>query len=132
MIDHVSIGTKDFQKATGFYDAVLEALGYKRLMTEDVPGGQMAGYGDKYPAFWVQSVSSGPDDQPVGQAFGAHVCFVAPNRAAVQAFHEAALRLGARDNGAPGLRPHYHPNYFGAFIVDPDGWRIEACCHQPE
>lgn len=136
MLDHVSLGSKNIDAAVEFYDAVLTTLGYRRLNFFDIPHyGKIAGYGADHPVFWIGSNTSGPADEPVGRAFGMHVAFSAPNRAAVRAFFEEAMKRGAKDNGTPpgpGLRPHYHENYYGCFLIDPEGWRIEACCHGPE
>lgn len=124
MLDHISLGVKDLKKAQAFYDAVLKPLGYKRVW--DIEGG--AGYGPnaREPRFWL----SEPEKGQAKSAPGAHIAFVAANRARVRAFHDAALAAGGKDNGAPGLRPNYHPHYYGAFIIDPDGNRIEAVCHK--
>jgi catechol 2,3-dioxygenase-like lactoylglutathione lyase family enzyme len=129
MIDHLSLGVADLGRSRVFYDAALAPLGYRRLFDVD----DASGYGAALPAplreqalpFWV-----GQDTGRIG--LSGHVCFTAARRAAVDAFYEAALAAGGRDNGKPGLRPIYHPNYYAAFIVDPDGHRIEAVCHQPE
>jgi catechol 2,3-dioxygenase-like lactoylglutathione lyase family enzyme len=119
MIDHISIGASDIARARRFYDAALQPLGYSCLSE----GTDSLGYGAQSPAFWIGATSRPvpPDD-----ASGLHICFAAPNRAAVDAFHAAALKVGGRDNGKPGLRPNYSGSYYAAFIVDPDGYRIEA------
>lgn len=134
MLDHVSIGVRDLARARAFYDAVLATLGCACVHTVDVPGqGVVAhGYGDhpEKPVFWIgvpQHLESGANESG-----GAHVAFVARARREVDAFHEAVLAKGGRDNGGPGLRPEYHANYYGAFAFDPDGNKIEACCHHPE
>ncbi|MCK6443925.1 VOC family protein [Elstera cyanobacteriorum] len=136
MMDHVSIGVSDYAAARRFYDTVLAALGLKALMA--FPDQKVAGYGAPgapAPFFWIGDAHQ-PDTQgqgrPLGSGPGLHLCFRAPSRAAVDSFYDTALRMGADDNGAPGLRPHYHANYYGAFVVDPDGWRLEAVCHSPE
>jgi catechol 2,3-dioxygenase-like lactoylglutathione lyase family enzyme len=129
MIDHLSLGVADLAKSRAFYDAVLAPLGYRRLF--DVA--DASGYGAALPEplreqalpFWI-----GQDADRTG--LSGHVCFKAPGRDAVDAFYRAALAAGGRDNGKPGLRPIYHQSYYAAFIVDPDGHRIEAVCHQPE
>lgn len=125
MIDHISIGVSDYKRSLGFYKAVLKPLGYKLVMSF----GEGAGFGTpQHPSFWIQTPGySGPI-----QGAGSHVAFVAPDRKSVDAFYKAALRHGAVDNGKPGLRPEYHPDYYGAFVLDPDGHRIEAVCHKPE
>ena len=120
MLDHVTIAVSDFERAQAFYDTALQAIGIERLYAE---GRVFAGYGVGEKAFfWI-----GVRDTVVN---GTHIAFTAMDRAAVDRFYTAALAAGGRDNGAPGLRPHYHPNYYGAFVLDPDGHNIEAVCHQ--
>lgn len=121
MIDHVSVGVADVARARRFYDAVLKPLGYECL--SDSPSS--LGYGRGQVAFWVNAA-----ERPVqpDTASGLHFCFAAPDRASVAAFHEAALNAGGADNGAAGLRADYGENYFAAFAIDPDGYRIEAYC----
>lgn len=129
MLHHISLGVADLERAAAFYDAVLATLGYVRVWEDIRPGevGQAVGYGvsnggDKL------ALKHRPDGQrPPGPGF--HVAFAAPSRKAVSDFHEAALAHGGKDNGAPGLRPHYGPHYFAAFVVDPDGHHIEAVCN---
>ena len=123
MIAHISIGVRDIDKSRRFYDTVLDPLGYKCLRAaRTLPG---YGYGRDSIAFWVVSA-----ERPVSAAekSGLHFCFAAPDGDAVDAFHAAALRSGGYDNGAPGLRPQYSLDYYAAFIIDPDGYRIEAYC----
>jgi catechol 2,3-dioxygenase-like lactoylglutathione lyase family enzyme len=121
MFEHISIGVKDIAKARTFYDAALKPLGYKR--TSDGEG--HAGYGEKDTGLWVLAA-----ERPVkaDEKSGLHICFAAKSRADVDAFHAAALKAGGRDNGKPGLRTDYGPAYYAAFVVDPDGYRIEAYC----
>jgi catechol 2,3-dioxygenase-like lactoylglutathione lyase family enzyme len=121
MIAHISIGARDIARARRFYDAALKPLGYTRLSS----GEDSLGYGAATADFWVNATAHPvpPDDRS-----GLHICFTAPDRAAVDAFHTAALATGGRDNGKPGLRPNYGPDYYAAFAVDPDGYRIEAWC----
>ncbi len=127
MLDHLSIIVSDIGKARAFYDSVLGALGYARVMSFDHEGKSFTGYGPpQKPAFWIYGGYGKP--APVA---GTHVAFLAPNRPAVDAFHRAALAGGARDDGKPGLRPDYHPNYYGAFVIDLDGNKLEAVCHAP-
>jgi len=121
MLDHVSIGVRDIGKAKRFYDAVLAPLGYTCLN----PGDSAIGYGKDAAVFWALASQS---PVPADPESGLHYCFVAPTRRSVEEFHKAALASGGRDNGAPGLRDEYGPNYFAAFAVDPDGYRIEAYC----
>lgn len=123
MIDHISLPVSDLARAKAFYDAVLAAVGYRRMMDF----GQAAGYGDGHPHFWIGVPPAGEQ----APASGVHIAFRAKDRAAVDAFHAAALAHGGRDNGAPGLRPLYHPDYYAGFVFDPDGNRIEAVCHLP-
>ena len=123
MIDHLSIGVRDIARARAFYDAVLEPLGYRCLSADD---GSL-GYGADAVALWI-----GATERPVpaDEASGLHICFAAPDRHGVDAFHAAALGSGGRDNGAPGLRADYGDGYYAAFAVDPDGYRIEAYCQE--
>jgi catechol 2,3-dioxygenase-like lactoylglutathione lyase family enzyme len=120
MIDHVSLRVSDVARSKRFFSGALAPLGYAVLADY----GDAAGFGlAPKPDFWVGAgpAAGGPT----------HVCFAAANRAQVDAFHKAALAAGGTDNGAPGLRAMYHPTYYGAFILDPDGNNIEAVCHQP-
>lgn len=119
MFNHISIGVRDIGRARAFYDAALKPLGYACLSA----GEDSLGYGGKAVGLWI-GVTKTP--VPADPASGLHVCFDAPSRQAVEAFHAAALRAGGRDNGAPGLRADYGPDYFAAFVVDPDGYRLEA------
>jgi catechol 2,3-dioxygenase-like lactoylglutathione lyase family enzyme len=120
MLHHVSVGVADVARAAQFYDPVLRALGYRRVL-EFMPYG--IGYGDKLPQFWVQL----PHDQRTASVGnGVHVAFNAASEAMIQAFHRAALAAGGSDDGAPGPRPDYGPEYFGAFVRDLDGNKIEA------
>ena len=124
MIDHLSLGSADLDRAMAFYEAALAPLGIKRLMTRAGEDGRVetAGFGDAhFPYYWLRRA-----DEPSGPL---HLAFRAPSRAAVDAFHAAALAAGGRDNGAPGLRPQYHPGYYGAFVLDPDGVNVEAVHH---
>ena len=121
MLDHISIGVSDIKRAGRFYDAALKPLGVSRL----VDGETALGYGEKGAGLWLlaakRPVRSDTDS-------GLHFCFTARDRAAVDAFHAAALKSGGKDNGKPGLRADYGPKYYAAFVVDPDGYRIEAYC----
>lgn len=125
MIDHISLPVADIDRARAFYDAVLATVGYKRMMDF----GRTAGYGEDHPHFWIGAPEDGAACSPAGVQSGVHVAFRAPTREAVDAFHAAALSAGGADNGAPGLRPRYHPDYYAGFVIDPDGNRIEAVCH---
>ena len=124
MISHISIGVRDIAKARRFYDAALAPLGY-RLLSD---GETSLGYGKDAAALWILRT-----DRPVpaDAQSGLHFCFDAPSRAGVDAFHAAALKTGGRDNGKPGPRTDYGPNYYAAFAVDPDGYRVEAYCGKP-
>jgi catechol 2,3-dioxygenase-like lactoylglutathione lyase family enzyme len=123
MIDHIGFGVRDMTRALAFYDAALAPLGIARLMSFPAQGQpEHVGYGrGGKPFFWIGM------GEPV--AGNLHVAFAAEDRAAVDAFHRAALAAGGRDNGAPGLRPEYHPGYYGAFVLDPDGCNVEAVHH---
>jgi catechol 2,3-dioxygenase-like lactoylglutathione lyase family enzyme len=127
MIDHITFGVIDFARSTAFYDSAFAPLGLKRLF--DLPpehsgGVSSTGYGDSRPWFWLAE-----SDPTRGKL---HIAIEAASRAAVDAFYAAAMAAGGRDNGPPGVRPHYHPNYYGAFVLDPDGHNIEAVCRAPE
>ena len=125
MIDHISLGVRDMAKAKRFYDEALKPLGYSCLS----PGDTSAGYGKSGVALWL-----GTSESPVPPDLksGLHVCFTAPTCKSVDAFHKAALAAGGRDNGKPGLRKDYGANYYAAFVIDPDGYRIEAYCSQKD
>ncbi len=119
ILSHASIGTNDFDRATAFYDAVLTAIGAKRVMA--FPGA--VAYGKEYPEFWVQTPIDGA---PATHGNGTHIGFVASSTQAVHAFHEAGLAAGGTDDGAPGPREEYGAAYYGGFLRDPDGHKIEA------
>ena len=119
IISHVSIGTNDFGRATAFYDAVLATIGAGRIMQH----GPAMAYGKQFPEFWVQTPF---DDGRAENANGVHLAFLAPSREAVHAFWEKALELGASPDGEPGPRPHYGEPYYGCFLHDLDGHKIEA------
>lgn len=128
MLDHIGFPVSDYERSKAFYKAVLEPLGLRLLMERDLsdydgPAGY-AGFGAERPQFWIGTgkVLSGR----------LHIAFAAADRAQVRAFYEAAIKAGAKDNGPPGLRPHYHANYYGAFVLDPDGHNVEAVSHLPE
>ncbi len=121
MIDHVSIGVRDIARTKAFYDAALKPIGYACLSSSE---GSL-GYGKDQPAFWT-NLSANP--VPPDPQSGLHFCFAAPTQAGVDAFYQAAIRHGGRDNGKPGLRADYGANYYAAFVIDPDGYRIEAYC----
>jgi len=128
MIDHVGIPVSDIARSTEFYLKALEPLGISIVMevsAEQTGHGAAVGFGANFkPFFWI----GGAGGLGVGNV---HVAFAAPSRAAVDAFYRAAITAGGKDNGKPGLRPHYHENYYGAFVLDFDGHNIEAVCHAP-
>jgi catechol 2,3-dioxygenase-like lactoylglutathione lyase family enzyme len=124
MLDHLGLEVADFDRSRTFYEHALEPLGISVLM-EPAPG--VAGFGEQHdqkPYFWIATRSGKPQT-------GVHVAFAADTRDLVDAFHAAALEAGATDNGEPGVRELYHPNYYGAYVLDPDGNNVEACCHYP-
>ncbi|HEX9258252.1 MAG TPA: VOC family protein [Acidimicrobiales bacterium] len=123
MLDHLSIQCADMAASAAFYDAVLEPLGGKRVMDF----GMAIGFGvPPMPDFWISAFDSGEGFRE------SHIAFSAPNRAAVRAFFDAAVKAGAEVLHEPRLWPEYHPNYYGAFVRDPDGNNVEAVCHSPE
>ena len=119
MFDHISIGVRDIARSRAFYDAALAPLGYKRLSEGDYS----LGYGKEAVSLWIGATNFPVPDDPRS---GLHVCVVAPDRESVAKFHSAALAAGGRDNGKPGLRPDYGEGYYAAYVVDPDGYRLEA------
>lgn len=125
MLDHISIGVRDLGRARRFYDAVLKPLGYVCKSESDT----MLGYGADGVALWIGAAER-PVPADVGS--GLHICFAAPTRKSVDAFHAAAVASGGRDNGKAGLRDDYGPSYYAAFAIDPDGYRIEAYCGRAE
>jgi len=126
MLDHVGFPVSDYPRSKAFYTKALAPLGYSLIMevaqtANDHPA---AGFGASgKPDFWIGG--EGSLNKPI------HIAIAAKDRATVDAFYRAAMAAGGKDNGAPGLRPHYHPNYYGAFVLDPDGHNIEAVCHSP-
>ncbi|HEY7765130.1 MAG TPA: VOC family protein [Aestuariivirgaceae bacterium] len=127
MLDHVGFSVTDLARAKRFYEKALAPLGVMlvyEVTAEQTGGGAALGFGeDQKPYFWVATSKN-----PRGQV---HVAFQAKSRDVVDRFYKAAVAAGGKDNGAPGLRPHYHANYYGAFVLDPDGNNIEAVCHAP-
>jgi catechol 2,3-dioxygenase-like lactoylglutathione lyase family enzyme len=126
MIDHTGVVATNYEKSKQFYTRALAPLGYQLMMElpKEVTGGRgVAGFGvPPKPDFWLAQ-NEKPNSPPL------HIAFRADTRALVDAFYQAAMAAGGRDNGGPGLRPHYHEKYYGAFVLDPDGNNIEACCH---
>jgi catechol 2,3-dioxygenase-like lactoylglutathione lyase family enzyme len=126
MIDHVGFPVSDYARSKAFYSQALAPLGYTLIMEvgETESGSPAVGFGrEGKPDFWIGGEG--------GLTGVLHIAIVADDRRTVDAFYRAALAAGGRDNGAPGLRPHYHPNYYGAFVLDPDDHNIEAVCHAP-
>jgi catechol 2,3-dioxygenase-like lactoylglutathione lyase family enzyme len=111
----------DYERSKAFYEKALAPLGMKLMME---PVANVGGFGDDFPFFWIGKRDRGPES-------GTHVAFTAEDRETVDAFHAAALEAGGRDNGGPGVREIYHPDYYGAFVLDPDGNNVEAVCHAP-
>jgi len=126
MLDHVSVGVTDLARSRRFYDAALRPIGMVRTVDFE---GRGSDYGAQAGSLGVEfTITVEPGVIP---SRGMHLCFRAPDRAAVDAFHAAALAASGRDDGAPGPRTLYHPDYYGAFVLDPDGHRVEAVCHAP-
>jgi catechol 2,3-dioxygenase-like lactoylglutathione lyase family enzyme len=123
MLDHVGVNVSDYERSRVFYEGALAPLGFSLLM-EPVP--RTGGFGSEgKPWFWIT-------DQREPTTVNVHVAFAARDRATVDAFHAAALEAGGTDNGAPGIRAIYHPDYYGAYVLDPDGNNVEVVCHRPE
>ena len=126
MIDHIGFPVSDCPRSKSFYEKALAPLGYTLIMeiAETESGSPACGFGKNgKPDFWIGGEG--------GLRGVLHVALAADNRATVDAFYRAALAAGGTDNGAPGVRAHYHPNYYGAFVLDPDGHNVEAVCHSP-
>jgi catechol 2,3-dioxygenase-like lactoylglutathione lyase family enzyme len=122
MLDHTGFGVSDYQRSKAFYEQLLAPLAITLLIE---PAAKAAGFGkDGRPFFWIE-------DRPPAVQGGLHIAFAAQDRETVDAFHSAGLKAGGTDNGAPGLRTIYHPHYYGAYILDPDGNNIEAVSHGP-
>ena len=127
MIDHSGISVSDFDRSGSFYEKALAPLGAALIVMipfEYTDGEKVGGFGRSRASFWLHEGEA--QKPPV------HIAFCAENRAQVDAFYRAAMDAGGTDNGKPGVRPHYHENYYGAFVLDPDGNNIEAVCHTPE
>jgi catechol 2,3-dioxygenase-like lactoylglutathione lyase family enzyme len=127
MLDHIGFSVSDYPRSKAFFEKALAPLGIAVIMevtVEQTGGYQGCGFGsERKPYFWIGT------GQPLAGRL--HVAFVAKTRAEVDAFYQAALAAGATDNGPPGVRPHYHPSYYGAFVIDLDGHNVEAVCHAP-
>jgi catechol 2,3-dioxygenase-like lactoylglutathione lyase family enzyme len=119
MLDHIGVRVSDYERSKRFYAAALAPLGYTLVMEFGDAAG--LGAGGK-PDFWISTGRTAP----------LHVAFLAENRKRVEEFYRAAIEAGGRDNGKPGVRAQYHPTYYGAFVLDPDGHNVEAVCHTPE
>jgi catechol 2,3-dioxygenase-like lactoylglutathione lyase family enzyme len=123
LLDHLGFSVSDYERSKAFYEKALAPLGLSLLM-EPLPGVGGFGEGGK-PFFWIDSRSASAH-------IGIHVAFAVARRETVDAFHEAALEAGGTDNGGPGIREIYHPHYYGAYVLDPDGNNVEAVCHSPQ
>jgi catechol 2,3-dioxygenase-like lactoylglutathione lyase family enzyme len=124
-LDHVAISTADYATSLAFYEKALAPLGVTTHMKFEGEEGNTAGLGADDPSLWIGDGGKLTEGR-------LHIALRAPNRAAVDAFYAAAIAAGGKDNGGPGLRPHYHATYYAAFVLDPDGHNIEAVCHAPE
>ena len=127
MLDHVSLGVKNLEHSRSFYDAALRPLGLVRTVDFQGRGSDYGAMAGQLGVEFTITV-----EQNVMLLLGMHLCFRAHDRSAVRAFHSAAIAAGGTDDGEPGLRLAYHPDYYAAFVLDPDGHRIEAVCHAPE
>jgi catechol 2,3-dioxygenase-like lactoylglutathione lyase family enzyme len=126
MLDHTGFPVSDYARSKAFYEKALKPLGYELIMevSQSEHDSPAAGFGaNGKPDFWIGGEG--------GLNRAVHIAFAANDRSTVDAFYRAAIAAGGKDNGGPGLRPHYHPNYYGAFVLDPDGHNIEAVCHAP-
>jgi catechol 2,3-dioxygenase-like lactoylglutathione lyase family enzyme len=130
MLDHVSFSVNNYKQSLKFYDETLKILGIERLRTFETGDHNVAGYGfNGKPFFWIGESASPDLMEFVGKARGFHIAFRALDIQTIYDWYQKCLELGGMDNGAPGPRPEYHPGYYGAFIIDPNGWRIEAALH---
>jgi catechol 2,3-dioxygenase-like lactoylglutathione lyase family enzyme len=126
IVDHIGINVSDYERSKAFYQAALAPLGIHMLAEY----GAWCGFGRDKPEFWMlQGLAAFQSDDQLRRITPVHVSFAARSRAEVDAFYTAAIAAGARDNGLPGLRPKYHANYYGAFVIDPDGHNVEAVIH---
>ncbi len=135
MLDHMTFRSQDIERAQRFYAAALQPLGYAAVFDQTFGANRVIGFSDTpagQPTVIDTWLTDGPSAHGGADATtGCHLCWRVPSRAAVDAFYAAAMAHGGRDNGPPGLRPVYHPHYYGAFVIDPDGNNIEAVCHLP-
>jgi catechol 2,3-dioxygenase-like lactoylglutathione lyase family enzyme len=127
MLDHISLGVKDIERSRRFYDAVLRPLGLVRIVDFQERGSDYGAMPSQLGVEFTITAETG-----VSPSQGMHVCFRARDREAVRSFYAVALAEAGSDDGAPGIRPQYHPCYYAAFVLDPDGHRVEAVCHAPE
>lgn len=131
MIEHISLMVKNYEESRRFYDETLSILGYERLMNFEDASSKVCGYGKEgKPAFWISfEESPSRPEEKIGLASGFHVAFSASSKQDVEDWHKKALELAGKDNGLPGYRVEYYPGYYAAFIMDPNGWRLEALYH---
>lgn len=134
MIDHITYPVSNIEKSRVFYTETLACLGYEKIMDFEMPEAIIIGYGkEEKPSFWIGEGKGELPEQ--GEEFktgfirGLHFAFLAPSVESIQAWYDKCLALGAKDNGKPGPRSEYHPGFYGAFVIDADGWKIEACLH---
>lgn len=131
MLDHLSISVKNYHESRKFYDGSLAILGIELIMNFEDESQNVAGYGSfGKPYFWIGQTDDTDPEEHIGKAQGMHFAFEAPSVEAIKTWHTKCLELGGKCNGAPGPRPEYHDNYYAAYIIDPNGWRIEAVTHQ--
>lgn len=124
MFDHVNYDVSDLKRSASFFEKVLAPLGHRKLA--DMPEYGVVGFGTEHPQFWLVEGKPGAGDDEI------HICFSAKSRKQVDEFYAAAIAAGGRDNGKPGIRQEYGPDYYGAFVLDPDGFNIEAVCRSKE
>ena len=137
MLDHITIPVMNIVNSEKFYAETLACLGYEKIMAFEIPEAKIVGYGNNgKPDFWIgEPLGDYPDNgEPFKTGFvrGLHMAFLANSVDEIKDWYSKALELGGKDNGAPGPRPQYHAGFYGAFIIDPDGWKIEACLHSHE
>ncbi len=129
MIDHITLRVRDLARTREFYRQALAPLGYRVAYEQVHDGVAVLGFGAEVPGVGFKIDTWFVDTEPTSGPM--HLCWRAKSRTEVEAFYAAALSAGGTDNGAPGVRPHYHANYYGAFVIDPDGNNVEAVCHSP-
>lgn len=127
MFDHISFSVNDYEESKKFYDNTLAILGIECVMKFEEEDSKVAGYGiNGKPSFWIGVDRNSTDPGLIGKAKGFHIAFLAPSIESIDAWHAKCIDFGGKDNGKPGPRPEYHPGYYAGFIIDPNGWRIEA------